>query len=141
MEWPTRLTEGARKKLNTNVQECRNITVKTSLKCITFPKSTLCNCLQATAVVWNDKLAGFHVSMCVHALYGREPTLKTIVMNSSPKRNERYWADDPYDAIHPPPLRKPRGRPTKNRKKEADERGKEKEILCIIMQKLWYIGS
>ncbi|KAM2681007.1 hypothetical protein EV2_012723 [Malus domestica] len=27
MEWPTRLTEGARMKLNTNVQECRNITV------------------------------------------------------------------------------------------------------------------
>ncbi|KAM1794226.1 hypothetical protein ACFX11_034726 [Malus domestica] len=91
--WFTRLTEGARKKLNTNVRECKNIivahadAVKTSLKCMTFLKGTLCDCLQATAIVWNGKLEGFHVNICVHALYGSEPTQKTTVMNSSPKRS------------------------------------------------------
>ncbi|KAM1151777.1 hypothetical protein FF1_034479 [Malus domestica] len=138
--WLTRLTEGARKKLNTNVRECKNIivahadAVKTSLNCMTFLKGTLCDCLQATAIVWNGKLEGFHVNICVHALYGSEPTQKTIVMNSSPKRNERYWVDDPYDVIYSPPLRKPHGRPTKNRRKEANERknrGKRKRSYAL----------
>ena len=55
-----------------------------------------------------------------------------------PVPNEKYWANGPYNAVHPPPLRKPPGRPTKNRRKEAENiRMEERERdLCALSFKI-----
>ncbi|KAM1915400.1 hypothetical protein ACFX13_035251 [Malus domestica] len=164
ISWLTRLTEGTRKKLNTNVRECKNIIVAhadaalsmnffigpsedefevhdISQRHIVRLPTSYCNCME-----WQiRRIPCKHMCACIirkranpkdycHEFFTKEKYVASYSYHIHPVPDERYWVDDPYDVIYSPPLRKPHGRPTKNRRKEANERknrGKRKRSYAL----------